>query len=278
MAKKSRHRVGMTFRMGDVFPATDPVARWLVTLALAVEDLLWANKKFEQAHAEDDPESMDQVHYFRLVSVRLGGREVSSRDVRQMAGGQGVRRGATRRGPRASLSALQATVSDDAEQGGSRVELVKIRDFRAHYLGMHPAGRDAVTRAMKATEDADITVVSSSEIDELRYEHAGDCHRRKPAAPRPVRRRHGTSHRPDEDGWYSGRCVRRVRAPSLVHSAARARVSPGDGTSPDLAGRRVAPLGHVVRASRDRVEEVRRRQILRVQVDVRVRREARRGR
>lgn len=61
----------MIFRMGEVFPANDPVARWVMTLAIALVDLLWAEAKMDQAQAEDDDDSMDRPQYFRMTCLHL---------------------------------------------------------------------------------------------------------------------------------------------------------------------------------------------------------------
>jgi hypothetical protein len=172
MGEKPRFRVGLTFRFGDVFPASDPVARWLVTLAVALVDLNWVEAKMDQAQAEDDDDSIDRPQYFRMVCLQFW--EVakfveetydSSPEIRAFVD-------ALPDHVREHFSALRGMVTNDAELGGIRVELVKVRDFRAHYPWMHPRGRDPIALGMKEGEDSDVTVVSSSDVNELWFEHA----------------------------------------------------------------------------------------------------------
>ncbi len=161
----------MTFRMGDIFPATDPVARWLVTLAIALTELIWADLKMrqawevERAEAADDPPSLDQIQYFRLICLQVW--EIAKflqesyyewPDIKAFVDALPEKAGDHR-------AALLEAVAHDALLGGIRVELVMARDLRAHYLGLHK-GR-TVTLGMAAIADNDVTVVSSSEVSEL---------------------------------------------------------------------------------------------------------------
>lgn len=57
---------GYRFTMGAVFPANDPVARWLVTLSIGLGDLICANMRLDET--EDDRE---RTQMFRLSCLNL---------------------------------------------------------------------------------------------------------------------------------------------------------------------------------------------------------------
>ncbi len=225
----------MTFRMGDIFPATDPVARWLVTLAIALTELIWADSKMrqawevERAKAADDPPSLDQIQYFRLICLQVW--EIAKflqesydqwPDIKAFVHALPEQAGDHR-------AALLEAVADDALLGGIRVELVMARDLRAHYLGLHKKGRDPVTLGMAAIADNDVTVVSSSEVSELWPRSARPRPSVPPSVPPPgnpdasmLSRAAQISGGVGRSGGRSARLMQR-RASLVVLPAARSR-------------------------------------------------------
>src|SRR4051812_40280120 len=54
------------FTIGDVFPADDPVARWLVTISVGMNEVVLANTKFEAGEQD-----FENLYFFRLASTHL---------------------------------------------------------------------------------------------------------------------------------------------------------------------------------------------------------------
>ena len=54
------------FRMGEAFPTDDPVARWLVTVSIALNDLVFALRGADEAK-----EDHELSEFFRLACLRL---------------------------------------------------------------------------------------------------------------------------------------------------------------------------------------------------------------
>jgi hypothetical protein len=137
------------FTMGEAFPATDPVARWLVTVSLALRDLIWANTKMDEAA---DEAADDRTQYFRMTCLHLW--EIAKflqethdawPEVEAFVDGLPAE-------ARQHLADLRAAVNTEAELGGVGVEAVQIRDFLAHYgQARHPL-RPSQERSRHAVE------------------------------------------------------------------------------------------------------------------------------
>lgn len=63
-------RVGIRFRIGDLFPADEPVARWLTVCAMALNDLLLVNRWLVPSLKDDGPA------YVNVYLSRLGAAHV----------------------------------------------------------------------------------------------------------------------------------------------------------------------------------------------------------
>lgn len=63
-------RIGTRFRIGDLFPAEEPVARWLTVCAMALNDLLLVNRWLVPSLKEDGPA------YVNVYLARLGAAHV----------------------------------------------------------------------------------------------------------------------------------------------------------------------------------------------------------
>ena len=59
-----------TFRLGDAFPAEDPLARWFVGLSAVVNDLILAGSRMEaeMSKARRSEPSSEGIYFFRLVA------------------------------------------------------------------------------------------------------------------------------------------------------------------------------------------------------------------
>jgi hypothetical protein len=62
----SRDR-GIGFKIGDVFPADDPIARWATVLAMAANNTVYLNIRM----IEGDLPSELNLYYFRLVAAHF---------------------------------------------------------------------------------------------------------------------------------------------------------------------------------------------------------------
>lgn len=57
------------FRIGDVFPASDPIARWPTVLAMATNHILYLNVRLIEGADDLPPET--NVYYFRLLAAHF---------------------------------------------------------------------------------------------------------------------------------------------------------------------------------------------------------------
>ncbi|MCW2783370.1 MAG: hypothetical protein JWR35_3821 [Marmoricola sp.] len=55
---------GLRFRIGDAFPADDPIARWATVVSMAINDTIYVNVRMIEG---DLPPELD-LYYFRLVA------------------------------------------------------------------------------------------------------------------------------------------------------------------------------------------------------------------
>lgn len=62
--------VGIRFEIGDLFPADDPVARWLTPCAMALNDLLYINRHLVPLLEEDGP-GFETTYLSRLAAGHL---------------------------------------------------------------------------------------------------------------------------------------------------------------------------------------------------------------
>jgi hypothetical protein len=120
------------FETGKAFPAADPVARWLVTLSIALNDVIFAMKKAEEAQ-----EDHELSEFFRLACLRLWeAAKFVSDTYRQWP----------------EIKAFVDSLPAEARECFSRIEglitegddhyigaeLAQIRDLVAHYEEMNP--------------------------------------------------------------------------------------------------------------------------------------------
>lgn len=57
------------FRVGDVFPPNDPIARWATVLAMATNHIVYLNVRLIEGEDELPPET--NVYYFRLLAAHF---------------------------------------------------------------------------------------------------------------------------------------------------------------------------------------------------------------
>jgi hypothetical protein len=62
--------VGIHFKVGDLFPADDPVARWITPCAMALNDLLYVHRHLYPLLTNDGPSS-ETMYLSRLAAAHL---------------------------------------------------------------------------------------------------------------------------------------------------------------------------------------------------------------
>lgn len=73
MVDSVRHmteHVGIRFEIGDLFPANDPLARWLTPCAMALNDLLYVNRRLVPLLQNDGP-NFESTYLSRLAAGHL---------------------------------------------------------------------------------------------------------------------------------------------------------------------------------------------------------------
>src|SRR5215207_905701 len=63
---ESRHR-GIGFKVGDAFPAADPIARWATVLSMAANNAIYLNVRIIEG---DLPPELN-LYYFRLLAAHF---------------------------------------------------------------------------------------------------------------------------------------------------------------------------------------------------------------
>lgn len=163
------------FRIGDVFPADSPIAAWLVTLSMSLNDVVASNIRFAKVEAEA-PE-WERQYLFNIASMHL------FEPVKHIYE-------APRRFP--EIERFAHGLSADAREAQGRLEplatgraaperkhpLEHLRNSVAHYNAMHTgkweSGSDPIRSLL--TDKADtITVVEVGEtIQDLRFAYADE--------------------------------------------------------------------------------------------------------
>lgn len=160
------------FTMGEVFPPDDPVARWLVTMSVGLNDVVFANRNFEKAE-----KGYENVYFFRLASAHLwelakfiNESHAAWKEVQEFVSGLSNE-------AQHQLDAIKeiATTGTVATVGTA---LVQIRDLFAHYQEMDPQARDTprdpITKAMKALAEVEANVEVEEVVRDLRLAFADD--------------------------------------------------------------------------------------------------------
>jgi hypothetical protein len=164
-----------TFKIGDAFPADDPVARFLVVAAMMSNDLL---RLVDWMLAADDRDAALRLFCFRIQTALFFEASCFLREMR-------------RRWPviKSFLDGLDADTRTDFERVagatdpnsamflGSWVE--KNRNLTFHYADMHPtrpAARDALLSALHRCHDVEgqISVSDGGQLRSVRFGFADD--------------------------------------------------------------------------------------------------------
>lgn len=148
---EARHK-GMRFRIGEVFAADDPIARWTTVLSIAANDVTYVNVRM----IEGDLEPALDLYYFRLAAAHF----IEACDWLEKT---------PKHWPQ--LREFIATLPDDARAKLDRLQafssqrhplnatLSRSRDTLFHYPDIQPekerAGREEMANAL--AEAADIT-------------------------------------------------------------------------------------------------------------------------
>jgi hypothetical protein len=156
------------FKMGDAFPADNPVARWLVTLSIALNDVVFAIKKAEPA------EGPELSEYFRLACLRLW--EVAkfiAETFRDLPEIKDYVDSLPEQAQECFTRIRGIVTESDPNYLGT--DLVQIRSLFAHYQEMNPrAGqpRDPITRSLEEIANEEVTLDLPEKVGDLRLGHA----------------------------------------------------------------------------------------------------------
>jgi hypothetical protein len=160
------------FTIGDIFPADDPVARWLVTISAGLNDLLLANQHFRDSRAEHET-----LYFFRLASAHLW--ELAKFITETYDSWDEIRAFVDGLQPQAreALEAIRR-VAKTGDLSTVGTELVQIRDLFSHYQRMNPQvrdrPRDPITRALQEVAENMGDVEVGVTFDDLRLGYADE--------------------------------------------------------------------------------------------------------
>lgn len=139
------------FTIGDVFPVDDPVARWLVTISVGMNDVLLANKKFIASKL-----GYEYIYFFRLASTHLW--ELAKFISQTYGAWEEIRTfvdGLSEEAREHFGAIAQIAATGDLSTVGT--ELVQIRDLFGHYQEMdlqkQARPRDPITKALRELAD-----------------------------------------------------------------------------------------------------------------------------
>lgn len=158
--------------MGEVFPADDPVARWLVTMSVGLNDVVFANRLVVNAKKD-----YENLYFFRLASAHLW---ELAKLITESHAAWGEIQEFVKGLPEAARNHFEsiqqiATTGDVATVG---TELVQVRDLFAHYQEMDEQARkkprDPIYRAIEGLADAEIELEVAEEVGDLRLEYADE--------------------------------------------------------------------------------------------------------
>ncbi len=158
--------------MGEVFPADDPVARWLVTMSIGLNDVLHSNGLMVQAEKD-----YEDLYYFRLASAHLW--EVAKLITASYDSWPEIQAFvAELADPAHEHFEAIGTIATTGDVASIGTELVQVRDLFSHYQEMDEQGRenprDPITKAMAALVDEEIELEIGEEVHELRLSY-GDA-------------------------------------------------------------------------------------------------------
>jgi len=124
-------------RIGDVFPADDPLARYLVVVSMALNDVTWATKRLLEG-LEGDAPPYENVYALRLAGSHmwemlkfLSGSEKNSPEVAAFLDGLPED---AREYYRSALARLEADPKDGARP--FKASLARLRDQFSHYTDL----------------------------------------------------------------------------------------------------------------------------------------------
>lgn len=140
------------FRIGDVFPADDPVARFLVAIAATLNDTLLANRRFVAAE-----QPFESIYFFNLASSHLyEAAEVFYRADREWPEVRALVQ-ALDDDSQGRFARIAALAAPNADWPGPRLK--ELRNSFFHYLRLDraaaEAGRLPIRGAIEAAADMD---------------------------------------------------------------------------------------------------------------------------
>jgi hypothetical protein len=163
----ARHR-GIGFRIGDAFPADDPIARWVTVLSIAANDTIYLNIRL----IEGDLAEEQSIYYFRLVAAHFFEAAVWLKSTRTLP----------------EVDALITSLDDAARERYERIigfasqrhrffdNLKRSRSTLFHYPVIHPgreqAGEEELANAMRTAADLPGWIEGGEEYSTFRVEFA----------------------------------------------------------------------------------------------------------
>ena len=164
----ARHR-GIGFRIGDAFPADDPIARWATVLSIAANDTIHLNIRL----IEGDLAEEQSIYYFRLVAAHFFEAAVWLKSTRKTL---------------PEVDELITSLDDAARQRYERIvgfasqrhrffdNLKRSRSTLFHYPVVHPgreqAGEEELANAMRSAADLPGWIEAGEEYATFRAEFA----------------------------------------------------------------------------------------------------------
>jgi hypothetical protein len=156
------------FRIGDAFPADDPVARWLTALAISHNDIRHGTIRLMQP----DLQSHEGVYYFRLIASHF--KEIAEDLDNSYAEWDEVTAFVDRL-PQEARDDFAAVLDTASEL---EADLGKLRNTLFHYpeLDKRKAakGREKLQQAMRDAADLTGTITTGSKFGAGRFDYADE--------------------------------------------------------------------------------------------------------
>jgi hypothetical protein len=158
--------------MGEVFPADDPVARWLVTMSVGLNDVVFANGLMEKAEKD-----YEDLYFFRLASSHLW--ELAKFITDSHDAWDEIQQFVSQLpdDARKRFEAIRQVVTT-GELSTVGKELVQVRDLFSHYQEMDDQARknprDPITKALDARASEEIELEVGKEVRELRLSYGDE--------------------------------------------------------------------------------------------------------
>ena len=163
------------FTIGEVLPADDPLAQWLVNLARSLNDLMIANARLTAGFIAETPAT---EHFYDIRQIAVHSWELteflreSERDYEEVAEFMATLDGEWRQDYVELLEAFSAPEESDSEGARSfKRALASARDQATHYSRIN---HKLLTAALKRISDQEGTLLVGKLFKDFRAEFAAD--------------------------------------------------------------------------------------------------------